>query len=155
METSRPYPWTRRLACNLLPAVVLALSLGQVRDVEAMQVSSAPAFDAEEHGEHCDCGVRCKKASCCCGPKAAKPRPASPSPARPDAGPCLNSAPCGDPILPNAPPAGPSAKAAALALCGQLTPVVAERLLPSFTRCMFPPRRSSRLDDPPERPAVA
>jgi hypothetical protein len=132
---------------------MLAICLGFGPGADAMQVSSTAGFDAHEHSLHCDCGVKCKRKACCCGPEAAKPR--TPAPAQADAGPCLNSAPCGDPILPNAPPAGPSAKAAALVQCGRQTLVAAGRLLPSHARCVIPARRSSRLDDPPERSAVA
>lgn len=153
VTTCRRHSWSRGFACKLLPAVLLAISLGYARDAEAVLVSSAPGFDAHEHSLHCDCGDKCKRKACCCGPEAAKPRPAST--ASTDAGPCLNSAPCGDPILPNAPPAGPGAKSATLVMGGREMLVAASRLLPSSAHFILPPRRSSRLDDPPERPDVA
>lgn len=153
-----PCSWTDRPARWLLPAVVLVFGLGwQV--AAASSVSPARAFDGEEHAHHCKCGPRCRGASCCCGPRESKVKETSPPPAaepvRADGGPCLNSTPCSDPVLPSAPSAGPIGKVATLAMCGYLVPVAAWRFLPPSPRRFLPARRASRLDDPPESPPLA
>jgi hypothetical protein len=62
----------------------------------------------------------------------------------------LSAAPCDDARLPDAPVPGPSGKVAALAACGHAVPNAVGHLLPSHAHCVLPPRRVSRLDEPPE-----
>lgn len=152
VPTSIRNPWSRRLARLLAAAVLIALILGQGGRAGAAAVSSGSDFDGHEHSLYCGCGVKCKQASCCCGPSDEKPRSARPTAA--DAGPCMSSAPCGVPMPPRS-TAGFDAKNPALLSHAREPRVEAGRLLPSLARCILPPRRSSRLDDPPDRPDVA
>ena len=153
VETSSRYSWSRRLARLLAPAVLLAIIFGQGGSASAVAVSSTSDFDAHEHSQYCGCGVKCKQKACCCGPEDEKPRSGAPAPT--GAGPCMNSAPCGEPMPPDAPATGSGVKAAALASWGRENLVDAGRRQIPLSTCNLPPRRPSRLDDPPERLDVA
>ena len=90
----------------LTPAVVLLFGLGWTGGASASSVSSA-GFDAAEHAQHCNCGAKCRQASCCCGPRNPKVRPPLsppvPGATEADSTPCLKSSPCQGSGLPTAP----------------------------------------------------
>ena len=58
-------------------AVVLFCGLGRDRAVAAESVSSTPRHVAGQHTLHCNCGTKCRQASCCCGPREARVQPSS------------------------------------------------------------------------------
>ena len=143
----------------LTPAVVLLFGLGWTGGASASSVSSA-GFDAAEHAQHCNCGAKCRQASCCCGPRNPKVRPPLsppvPGATEADSTPCLKSSPCqgsGLPTAPNSP--GPSGKVTASAIGAHAPFAAAGRFLPSPPRCILPARRVSRRDKPPEHLALA
>jgi hypothetical protein len=143
----------------LTPAVVLLSGLGWTGGASASSVSSA-GFDAAEHAQHCNCGPKCRQASCCCGPRNPKVRPPLsppvPGATEADSTPCLKSSPCqgsGLPTAPNSP--GPSGKVTASAIGAHAPFAAAGRFLPSPPRCILPARRVSRRDKPPEHLALA
>ncbi len=72
-----------------------------------------------------------------------------------NANPCVNAAPCGDSGLPSAPSNGPSGKGATPAVRQPLLPMLVGQFVPFSQRCELPEERASRLDEPPERLAVA
>ena len=95
--------------CRWALAAALVFTLGGARNVFAESMSRWQNGAAAGHD--CKCGMKCRGGSCCCGPNSAETGPAAPestsNSSRDNSGPCLSSAPCGDPALPNASPGGP------------------------------------------------
>lgn len=148
------------LVRRLLPTVVFVLGIGSPSAVSAASVSAPTSQEVNDHSQYCKCR-NCSKESCCCGPRKSKttaPRPLrvlgpeSPSTA---SVPCLNSAPCGESGLPSASAAVPSVEAASLSQRSRLLRVTAGRHLPPCPLCILPSRQGSRIDEPPEGPAIA
>jgi hypothetical protein len=138
----------------MLLAALMLIALISAQDVSAASVSAAQGIDAEHY--HCTCGTRCRGESCCCGPRKPQTRlsalepPAKPD--RADDSPCvMNSAPCGDSALPGTCSDGPVGKSAALVMSGQPQLGTVGFLVRSSTPRLFPSRRASRLDRPPDR----
>ena len=130
--------------CRLVLAVVVLVVLAPTQQVSAVEVSSSHGINAAPH--HCKCGMRCHGVSCCCGPREARtPPPAHEPPSdsgRADAGPCLNSSPCGDSGLPSAPSGGPVNKGAA-PCDGRATAARHGRPLPLVPSSLPPPSSAS------------
>src|SRR6185312_1347244 len=154
---ARPlHPPRVALGGRLLPIVMLVLACAFSGEVRAASVRGSDSFDAESHAQSCKCGAKCRGASCCCGsrkPKAvAKPTTPVVGLPRPDLSenPCLNSAPCHDPILPTAAPVGSSGKIAALASFEPPPARVGRRMLPTPPSHLSSDRRAFRLDRPPK-----
>ena len=143
----------------LLPAVLLFVALGSRAEASMSSTFASAVLASDDHAHYCKCDTACRGASCCCGPRSARPLPTPPVPTTDrdelTANPCLNSAPCGDSGLPNAAPVSFLSKAATLADLGRFMPVVMGRLFAITTRFTLPARRASRLDEPPERTAFA
>ncbi len=145
-----------RLACRLLPVVVLASAL--TSGVEAASLKDSDSFDAASHAAACKCGAKCRGASCCCGSR--KPtRPASKAtdpapriaPTFPASdNPCVNSAPCGDPTLPPSAPVGSESKVAAPGRIEVPAPPSVGHLVLAPSSRLPSDRRPSRLDRPPK-----
>ncbi len=151
-----------RNACRLLPAVVLVLTFALVGEAEGATLTGSGSFDAVSHAAVCQCGAKCRGASCCCGSRKSKPSPRSSTPsARPSTSvdatenPCLSSAPCRDPILPPSAPVGSFGKVAALVSFGASTPPSGRQPFPAPSSDLPTDRRSHRLDRPPKAPAIA
>jgi hypothetical protein len=142
----------------LMPAVLFVIGLGW-QGAEASYASQVVAFDGDDHAHLCKCGMRCQGGSCCCRPSESKAAKSSRTKAvgtgRADDGPCLNSAPCSEPMLPSVSSFGHISKAASNAMCLHLSPIAVGRLFAPNSRCVLPVRRASRLDDPPESLPVA
>ena len=143
----------------LVHAGVLLLGLAWCDASLASSVASSWNFDTAEHAQHCGCGPKCRQTSCCCGPRTKKASPPVPKtgqlPLQVNASLCMSSAPCGDPGLPSSSTISSIGKTATLTLAGHILPLASERHIPSFSRCIFPARRASRLDEPPEGTAIA
>jgi hypothetical protein len=144
--------------CRVLLAALMLFALISAQDVSAASASAAQGIDVEQY--HCKCGTHCRGESCCCGPHKPQTRlPAPdppPKPDRADDSPCvMNSAPCGDSALPGVPAGGPVGKSAAQAMSGRPQLGTVGFLLLFSTPGLFPSRRASRLDRPPERIIVA
>jgi hypothetical protein len=151
-----------RPASRLLPAVVVVLASALSAGVEASTMKESESFDAASHAAACKCGAKCRGASCCCGsrkPKSAEPRSKTPVVRNPSAevadNPCLNSAPCSDPILPPSAPVGSYGKVAALGPFEAPPPPGGRRMFPDRSSELPTDRRSSRLDRPPKALASA
>ena len=148
---------SNRLAGRLLPAIALMLACAFCGEIGAATVSVAQPFDADSHAKACKCGPKCRGASCCCGSSKleASPRPKTSTPSTstprtsPFDSPCLNSAPCRDPISPPSASAGSSGKVAAFGTSEPSPIPVGRRLLPSRSSRLPSDRRASRLDRPP------
>lgn len=67
----------------------------------------------------------------------------------------MSSAPCGDPGLPGSSTPFLFGKAASLASYNSLVPILVGRFSPDSPFFALPSPRDSRLDEPPERTAVA
>jgi hypothetical protein len=139
--------------CRTLLASVLLVALISAQHVSAASVSLAERVNAAPN--HCKCGAKCHGQSCCCGSHEALDRfPGSeptPDSDHADNSPCsMNSAPCSDSGLPNAPSEESSTKSAALKMVGHPRPVTVGILLPFSTLSLRPTRPTSRLDRPPE-----
>jgi hypothetical protein len=152
--------WPTEHCCWLLPAVMLLFGLSSGGDASASWFSGSHGFDAEKHADYCQCGPKCRRESCCCGPREMRAsRRADPAPKLPvsDAThrPCLSSAPCSDPGLPTASSVGPTGKVAMLALCEHLRSSFLDSLLPPPSSCHLPSKRASRIEEPPEQDALA
>jgi hypothetical protein len=152
------YFWTNRPARWLMSAVVLVFGLGW-QSVSASSLSSGQAINAEEHAHYCKCAT-CRGASCCCGKSETRPLQPSRAPAVEglliaDSGPCLNSTPCNDPLLPGTLSTGTFGGPGILANFRCHLRVVARQMIHSFSRCTLPARRAFRLDEPPEHLAIA
>ena len=158
--TARPRnSWTDWPARRLLPALVLVFAFG-FQPAPASTMAPAHAFDGEKHAHDCKCATRCQGASCCGGPREAQTRLSyrepNPEPDRTGASPCMmNSAPCGDSRLPGTFSEAPVKKTATLAIVEPLRLDTCGTLLPFFTHSLFPARRASRLDRPPEMLSLA
>jgi hypothetical protein len=149
--------WTQAFVRRLLPGIVVIVCL--FGRVEASEFSASSASSqARDHAEICKCGNKCRGGSCCCGHQ----QESNPTRVRPldgesiavGASPCMTSAPCGESGLPSAPYSGAFGEAAATAMCGFQLQEPAGRFLPPSPRCVIPDRRASRLDKPPECPAL-
>ena len=103
--------WNRdRLALSMrrLPAMAVVLALVVVSAPQGFgSVVSASADRELSHDEVCNCGPKCRGASCCCGPKRAKLPPPTPVDEHRDEVPvssapglCMGATPCGDSGLP-------------------------------------------------------
>lgn len=143
-----------------LAALVAAAMLVSGGNAQAAAVSAAPLVEAD-HGEHCDCGVRCREAACCCGPtdepawpwRAFEPLTeedeANSAPVLPkSSGPCLGALPCGDPAAPVEAASVPG-KSAALSLRVGNAAGASRRLLIHPASLHAPDRRPERLEKPP------
>jgi len=144
----------------LMPVVVLFLGLGWTGAASASLRSPSASFNAEDHARHCNCGPKCRQASCCCGRPGTRVRPPAPPPVPgpigADPSPCMGSAPCEESGLPTAPSSvGPLGKLAALAMGGHLLSANAVGLRLVSPPCLLPTRRASRLDRPPKHLIVA
>jgi hypothetical protein len=150
-------PRCRDLARWLLLAGAFTCGLGY-RGVEASSISDGPGHASDEHARFCKCR-NCDRESCCCGPRKAKAptsRAASTSKSSARPSPCLKAAPCGgDSGLPTGPSHVAGVKAAALVAAWLLRPLDAGRHPIPTHSCAPLPRRASRLDRPPEPPALA
>ena len=167
MEIKPRLALQRELHRWLMPVVVLLFGMGWTGAASASSPSPplpspspSASFDAEEHARHCNCGPKCRQASCCCGRRGTRVRPPTPPPVPESIGadlsPCMGSAPCEESGLPTAPSSvGPLGKLAALATGGHLLSANAVSLLPVSPLCLLPARRASRLDRPPEHLIVA
>ncbi len=139
----------------MLTAVVVLLGLG-LQESSASSISSNSTFRIDEHHLYCKCASKCKGASCCCGPRESRPKEHSardssqPLKNAESDGPCVGSAPCGDPITPDAPSATPIVKVATLVAIVENTSSQGSRRFLSAERCTIPAHLSSRLDEPPE-----
>lgn len=138
--------------------------------VESLAVTGATSRRDDAH-HHCKCRERCRGASCCCGPREAtaarsEPRPvghasssgndaSSSSSSKSSPGPCVASAPCGDPAMPVGAPAGPYGKATAMSAIDGSRFAAVVRFLSRASDSVLPSRRSSRLDRPPRRLATS
>ena len=146
-----PHRWL-----TLAAVLIVGLALGDASFASSVSLSSG--VDVDEHAKQCDCGPKCRQASCC-GPRKTKVRPSTSSPSaeplRANSSLCLNSAPCGDSGLPSAPSTSPLTKSATLSMIGHILPRESESLLLTSSRCILPARRASRLDEPPDETAIA
>lgn len=139
-------------------AVVVLVSLailggGEVRPGMAAMSTSKPKVGLPHQ---CACGMGCRDA-CCCMPRESAPRrtPASDDSkplvddqSEPPAGPCLASAPCGQPGAPNSEPTLAGAKSAITGgSAASQAPRLPDGLVPES-----PDRASSILPEPPEKP---
>jgi hypothetical protein len=143
-----------RLVRRLLPTVVLVVGiLGSQGAVSAASVVAKTSPKVDDHARFCKCSS-CSKDSCCCGPRkvgaTSSPQPWDPRSPSASSVPCLNSAPCGVPLLPGASIAGPSANSASLCTRFCLLPVATGRQFSPCLVCILPSRRASRVDEPPE-----
>lgn len=141
------------LARRLLPAVAFVFGL---MTADATASASATHVDASDHALYCTCR-RCSGESCCCGPRKAETRHSADHLSRPSepSGPCMSSGSCQDEAIPPASPATSHGKALTLALGARFLPSDGTpHILPSLP-CEVPTPRVSRLDEPPERSAVA
>lgn len=138
----RPGPW--------LAALLVVGMMVSTGTVHAAAVSAASLIEGD-HGEHCDCGVRCREAACCCGPTG-EPLPeedaADSAPAQKTSGPCLGALPCGDPAAP-VEAARVTGKSAALSLQVGDAAGASRRLLIQPASLHAPDRRPERLERPP------
>jgi hypothetical protein len=138
---------------RLLPVVVLVLVCALVGETHGSNVSGSALFDAESHAKDCKCGSKCRGASCCCGSPRTTPKPslkvAIPNQADLAKNPCLNSAPCGDPIAPRSAPLGSYFKVAALVSIEGSPPRDGGQPLVVPTSSLSTDRRANRLDRPP------
>jgi hypothetical protein len=144
-------PSRRRLLRLVLGFVLCAWG---VEDALASPSSSSRSDSAVTSGHQCGC-ERCPGGeTCCCGPRKTRAKPATsdsderPALVRP--GPCLNAAPCSDPVLPDQ---GVRVQIKPMALMAGsaswvLTP--GGRWQPSTEALSFISPFAARLDDPPE-----
>lgn len=145
-----------------LVLVLLLLGLGRGGNVLGSSLSAHRGFDAEAHAHNCKCGMRCRRASCCCEPKeprkSARPAdakaPVAESASGGAEGPCFAAAPCGDLAVPTGVHGGVS-KIAALILCLRKPEVGGGRLLAVPLPLCPPSRLASRLERPPKADAPA
>ena len=139
---SREKNWLEHRPGLMLAAVFVCVLLHS-GSAFGSSVSRGHGFDVDEHSHHCKCGTKCRGSSCCCGPVGTTVRnSASDSVSEgsdADAGPCLNSAPCGDSGLPSAPSFNQHAKIATLSMTGHNIQKRASGLLRSLLRAPCPP----------------
>jgi hypothetical protein len=152
----------RRCRIPLLAAVIV-VSLGAVGQAPASVISAASAVE-DTHGRDCHCGVKCRGASCCCGPRRSTVPPpapiqnadqvplADPSSSVDDgSGPCMGAAPCADPIMPTGSAAtGAIGKVAAMGGVAPIAPPPIGRDVFTSSDRLDPSFFTSRLDEPPE-----
>jgi hypothetical protein len=144
--------WRRFLPIAL--GLVLCASSGV--DVLASPSSSARSNPAITSGHECACPRCSGGGTCCCSHRKTRAKPTTPSSdsderlaiVRP--GPCLDAAPCGDPILPYQ---GVRIYVKPIALMAEsvgrvITP--GGRWQPSTEALSFTSPFAARLDDPPE-----
>jgi hypothetical protein len=138
--------------------VLLGLAWGLTASGATVKAGSGRSETPSGH-HHCKCASACRGASCCCAsdapdvPARARPLAApAPLPGPKDAGPCLDSAPCGGGD-------GVPASATGLALCKAIAPAsftpfpagpAARSAFPA-SETLHPAPPAARLDDPPER----
>ena len=147
VRTSEPIDLVRRL----LPTVVFVVGIfGPLEAVSAASVAALTSREVDDHSQYCKCR-HCSKDSCCCGSRKAKPKDSGPfgvsaheSPST-VSGPCLSSAPCGEPGLPNASSSFASGEAASLS---RRLHVPRVRLAASMSRRKPRPSPDSRLSLP-------
>lgn len=139
---------------HLPVAMLLVLCWGA--GASAASVSASRGEPPRPH--HCKCGTGCRGATCCCDSHGEAPHPAEGRPSsRPTAtgdSPCVKSAPCGQPGIPS-PSVDPTWKPAGITSRSGFWPDLGRGLLPPLSRPVFPIRRPSRLDRPPERQTTA
>lgn len=159
MTSCLPNLWTSATRRWLLPAAILAIVFGFSRGAHAASLAKGTSRDAA-HDRMCGCGDRCRGATCCCGSQSGggdeAADPAS-GPVLPTdlANPCMSEAPCSDPGVPNTPTADPFGKSATLPLGVVRMAMANEPMLRDATLCLLPGPRADRIDDPPERLALA
>ena len=153
--TSRELRSIRLRHVPLAAVALLSALLASPGQISAAAVSSTEEPRSASH--HCKCGMKCRDGSCCCGTRATPAQSTSgePKPAPPDARPCVDSTPCDDSGLPNAPSSGPDGKGSALAMLAYLELDTSGTFLPSPSRRFLRSRRTSRLDKPPKRSVLA
>ena len=157
MTSRTDNPWIDRNARRLLLSVAVIVAVGH-EGVAASTVSSAAGSMAEEQEHHCQCGPRCRGKSCCCLPRVAKSKSkakpsVTPKPAvrdQPYSGPCMDTAPCGDPAYPSTLVSGPSGKAATLSALGCINVDRTGLPLLLTDHRVLPDGCPSRIDEPPE-----
>ncbi|WP_422923455.1 hypothetical protein [Singulisphaera sp. PoT] len=135
--------------------MAILVVLGWDEESRAASVSSHTSNSViEDHGRDCKCGRRCRGASCCCGKAEARPQtrtsPAKAPVSYDDPNPCLNSAPCDDPVAPSPRTVSPLTKAAALVASLGIAPDSTGEPLHVAPQHLVSPRSVDRLDDPPE-----
>ncbi len=149
---SREKNWLEHRPGLMLAAVFVCVLLHS-GSAFGSSVSRGHGFDVDEHSQHCKCRTKCRGSSCCCGPVGTTVRnSASDSVSEgsdADAGPCLNSAPCGDSGLPSAPSFNQHAKIATLSMTRREHPETCERFIAISSSCTLPARRACRIDKPP------
>jgi hypothetical protein len=122
-------------------------------DVQASNIKGLAAFDAESHAKDCQCGSKCRGASCCCGSPKTRPKASTKGSAADRGGlfenPCWNQAPCGDPIAPGSAPIGSYFKVAALLTSESLPRRDGGQRLVVPTSCLSTNQPANRLDRPP------
>jgi hypothetical protein len=147
-------------------AVVLAvLGLAGGRDAAATTIAAAEAHESGAAGDHlCKCKTCRGASSCCCSharadapasapahATAKRPAPSPGKPAVPDAGPCVDSAPCGGGEGTPASPTGvTTGKIATLSSPARLSPAANDQPLALGDPSGLPETVPSRLDEPPE-----
>jgi hypothetical protein len=151
--------WNVEIVRWLVPAATLVLCLGFDAAAAASSAYTSRVTGTENHAHNCKCAAHCQGESCCCGPRKIVDHNASLPPAATlalsETNPCLNSAPCGEPGMPNSPSARIFDRAAFPASRIAILAARALRFLPSCSRCILPARRPTRLDKPPKPSAVA
>ncbi len=162
--------WSQRnflASFRLEPWLAALLALGLMVsgvDAGAASLSAAATSFADEHDQLCQCGPRCRGASCCCGPKKAKPRksvdssetkPASSTPAEETSGPCLGAMPCGDTAAPTGSATNLTGKSATLVLDLGKRTLESRRVRFHPITEQPPSRLSTRLERPPKSNASA